>query len=149
MLSAVRKRIVQRINPQIRIAARKLLSEIEITRISRRSAGQFLALKNAKSLKVHLGCGPDIRSGWLNIDLALNGVEPPSSGNATFINYDLRRTLPLADESCDLIYSAHFLEHLEYKHGLQLLRECYRLLRPGGVIRISLPTFDRTFAAYL
>src|SRR5205823_3176710 len=65
------------------------------------------------------------------------------------INYDLRRGLPLAPGSCDYIYSSHFFEHLEYKQGLQLMRDCYRALRPGGTFRLALPNFKGLFEAYL
>lgn len=93
-----------------------------------------------------MGCGPHLKSGWINIDLT---DSPPHTNGATFINYDLRRGLPLEEGSAALIYSSHFFEHLEYSQGVRLMRDCYRALCPGGTFRISLPDFKTSFAAYL
>src|SRR5947209_17130763 len=85
----------------------------------------------------------------VNIYLNLIPTRVNENSGTLFVNHDLRLALPLDDDSCDLIYSAHFFEHLEYKEGQELLRECYRALRPGGVFRISLPNFKGMFDAYL
>jgi len=137
----------------VRLAADNLRNEIRIAKMIEDSTEDLHSLKGKKGLKVHLGCGSDIRPGWVNIDLALTpkvtsaaSAAPPG---ATYINYDLRRGLPLENDSCDYIYSSHFFEHLQYKDGLRLMRECYRMLRPGGVFRVSLPNFKGMFAAYL
>src|SRR5205085_8185171 len=131
---------------------RNLWFELKTARYMRRAAASFQALAGRQHLKVHIGAGDDIRSGWVNIDLMLR--VPPDFDRAAqpdthLIDYDLRRGLPLAADSCDYIYSSHFFEHLEYKQGLRLLRDCYRALRPGGVFRIALPNFEELFAAYL
>lgn len=80
--------------------------------------------------KINLGCGPKVIKGWENLDL-----EPGVGG----IVCDLRGRLPYEDSSASHIYSEHFLEHLSKGEALFLLKECYRLLKPGGVIRISTP----------
>jgi len=128
------------------------LDEIAIARRSKRGAKQFLQLKGEKELKLHLGCGPDVKPGWVNIDLQVppphNSV--PSTTPPTFaIDSDLRRPLPLENDSCAYIYSCHFFEHLNRQHGEALMEDCYRVLRPGGIFRIVLPDFKKTFAAYL
>ncbi len=138
----------------VRSAARNLLNEIKLARYVRRSSRQFELLKNNSSLKVHLGCGGDLKRGWINVDLVLNNSAPAMNGAAApetvFINYDLRSgALPLKDSSCDTIYSSHFFEHLDYKQGVALMRDCYRALRPGGTFRISLPNLRELFSAYL
>jgi predicted SAM-dependent methyltransferase len=118
----------------------------------RRSAAQFRALQGRKGLKVHLGCGDDLRAGWVNIDLdPRTGILPPgtSAAGTFYIAHDLRRGLSLEDGSCDLIYSSHVLEHLDPRHGLHLMRECHRALRPGGLFRAALPNFRGLFDAYL
>jgi predicted SAM-dependent methyltransferase len=134
----------------VREAVHHLLIEVQTDVIVRKAARKFAALKGRRNLKLHLGSGPDIRAGWVNIDLIL--MEPPpdeKQDGAVFINHDLRRGLPLEDASCEYIYSSHFFEHLEYRHVKLLLRECYRVLEPGGVLRLCLPNFKRMFAAYL
>ena len=135
----------------VREAVHQLLNEVQIEGIVRKAARKFAALKGRTNLKLHLGAGPDIRTGWVNIDLALTlpTVDEGKQPDTVFINYDLRRRLPLEDASCAYIYSSHFFEHLEYRHVKQLLRECYRVLKPGGVFRACLPNFKGMFAAYL
>lgn len=137
---------------RVKAAVRNLRRETKIIEATQESAKSFQALKGEKGLKVHLGCGDDIRVGWVNIDLVPilpRRIDPSAHANATFINYDLRLGLPLEDGSCDFVYSSHFFEHLEYEHGLKLMRDCYRMLRPGGVFRIVLPNLRGFFEAYL
>lgn len=136
----------------VKAAVRNLRREVKIAEVAEESAKGFRALEGKKGLKVHLGCGEDIRLGWVNVDLV--PILPPridiaAHQDATFINHDLRRGLPLEEGSCDLIYSSHFFEHLEYEHGLRLMHDCYRALRPGGVFRIVLPDLRGFFEAYL
>jgi predicted SAM-dependent methyltransferase len=150
----LRKSLSRRYEAQpefVREALRNLRNEFRVARIVRESNRKFETLKNARDLKVHLGCGPYIKPGWVNIDLTENPpqVDPNAPPETMFINYDLRLGLPLSDASVELIYSSHFFEHLEYKHGMRLLRDCYRALRPGGLFRISLPDFKGSFEAYL
>jgi len=132
----------------VRATVRSLRNEIRVAKIVEESAERFRALAGKKGLKVHLGCGRDIRPGWVNIDLAPKG-DPAAHSDATFINYDLRLGLPLEYESCEYIYSSHFFEHLEYQQGLRLMRDCYRALQPGGTFRISLPDMKELFDAYV
>jgi len=132
----------------VRASVRNLRDEIRIAKIIEESAERFRVLAGKKGLKVNLGCGEDIRPGWVNIDLA-PGVDPAAHSDAAFISCDLRLGLPLEEASCDYVYSSHFFEHLEYKHGLQLMRDCHRVLRPGGVFRVSLPNLKGIFDAYL
>lgn len=80
--------------------------------------------------KLHLGCGPHIFQGWRNYDL-----DPGIGG----FRCDLREPLPFETGKADYIFTEHAIEHLTLKEGQRLLNECYRVLKPGGVIRISTP----------
>jgi predicted SAM-dependent methyltransferase len=135
----------------LRSAFREFRDEFRILWIARRAQPKFQALRGERNLKVHLGCGPYLKEGWVNIDLTLNRARPvhDQSKQAIYINHDLRRGLPLAENSCEMIYSSHFLEHLRYGEALRLLRDCHRLLRPGGIFRACLPNFRSVFDAYL
>lgn len=138
-------------NRYVRQAGGALWRELQSAYTTRHSARAFGALQGRSGLQVNLGCGKDIRAGWVNIDLGAPIGQPPSgaTGRPVFINHDLRLGLPLAAGSCRLIYSSHFFEHLPYKTGLALMTESYRALQPGGIFRISLPNLRRMFAAYL
>lgn len=53
--------------------------------------------------------------------------------------------VPFEDNSCDLIYCSHTLEHLEEEKGLNFLRECQRILKPNAIMRIALPSTENNF----
>jgi len=135
----------------VRVAFRDLWREIKIARIVLASAPKFKALRGKRGLRVHLGCGEDIKQGWVNIDLKAKPpvIDMDASPGTVFINHDLRRGLPVEERSCAMIYSSHFFEHLSYGHAVALLRECYRALQSGGVFRAALPDFKGDFQAYL
>jgi predicted SAM-dependent methyltransferase len=130
-------------------AVRNLQREAAAARAARWAEAEFEQLHREGGLKLNLGCGGDLRAGWVNIDLTVgHGIGEAATG-AKVIEFDLRRGLPLADDSCALIYSSHFLEHLEYRHGLALMRDCYRCLERGGLLRLVLPDFRLDLQAYL
>lgn len=52
---------------------------------------------------------------------------------------DLKKGLPYANGCVEKIYSSHFLEHLPPENARALLEECYRVLKPGGVLRLVVP----------
>ncbi|WP_182876818.1 MULTISPECIES: methyltransferase domain-containing protein [unclassified Microbispora] len=79
---------------------------------------------------VDLGCG-GTKQHRDNLGLDL------SPGPMVDVLADLSRGVPLADESVDQVFVVHVLEHLaDY---LPLLRECHRILRPGGVLHVLAP----------
>ncbi len=82
--------------------------------------------------KLHLGCGPQILEGWTNID----NVKYPGVDKVL----DVTRGLPFKDVT--LIFAEHFIEHIAYPDALKLLRECRRVLRDDGVLRLSTPNLD-------
>jgi hypothetical protein len=154
MLRHIARRLLQTQPEPIQAAARTLFQEIRLARAVRHAGRQFAALDGAKDLKLHLGCGSELKSGWLNVDLNLNGtvpeIDPGLAPDTRFILYDLRSgKLPLADESCSIVYSSHFLEHLEYRQGLRLMRDCHRVLQPQGTFRAGLPAFRQSFRKYV
>lgn len=81
--------------------------------------------------KLHIGCGKNIHEGWLNTDLC------PVRGDV--VHLDATARFPFPSESFDYVFSEHMIEHVPYEAGQVLLRECCRILRPGGKIRISTP----------
>ena len=52
---------------------------------------------------------------------------------------DATQTFPLPDCSFDYIFSEHMIEHVTYQNGKRMILECYRVLKPGGLLRISTP----------
>lgn len=91
--------------------------------------------------RLHWGCGPICPPGWINSDIhPWPGVD---------VVADIRAGLPFADDSLDAIVSIHVLPELAYPELDPALRELARILKPGGVLRLSLPSLDRAIAAYL
>lgn len=56
--------------------------------------------------------------------------------------WDLSREIPFDDCSCQLIYCEHLLEHFTVEQGVSLLRECWRVLEPKGILRVAMPSLD-------
>lgn len=84
-------------------------------------------------LRLNLGCGPSILEGFLNVDLR----------NAD-ICHDLScMPWPWANESASTILASHILEHFDREAGVKFLQECYRILAPGGMLRIAVPDMDK------
>ena len=103
------------------------------SRLTRRSSIERYLHKHAVR-SLHLGCSANIHKGWLNTDLRVLGRR------AIFL--DATRPFPLPDDSIDYVFSEHMIEHVSYLQGLFMLRECYRVLKPGGRIRIATPNLE-------
>lgn len=90
--------------------------------------------------RLHLGCGGVALPGWRNIDSDCHpGIE----------QHDLRTGIPAGDDSVDEIFSSHLLEHMRVRHeAAPFIRECYRVLRPGGVMTHVTPNFEEIVSAY-
>lgn len=89
--------------------------------------------------KLHLGSGPVLLKGFLNIDLA-----KPAD-----LRLDLRRKFPFKDSSMTFIFSEHVFEHLSYPYEITtLLKECYRVLKVNGKLYFNVPDFDRLIRSY-
>jgi predicted SAM-dependent methyltransferase len=91
-------------------------------------------------MKLHLGCGPHIKPGWDNLDLY------PGPGG---IKHDLRKRLPYPDASVDFIFSEHFIEHVSFLEGRSFFNDCFRVLKPKGVLRLSTPSLKLLVSDYL
>lgn len=90
-------------------------------------------LSNHAVAKLQIGCGPYPLEGWLNTDLLTNyRKESP-------FFLDAGKPFPIPDASFDYVYSEHLFEHLTFLQANNMLKECYRILKPGGIIRIATP----------
>jgi len=92
-----------------------------------------------RGLLVNLGCGYRPLAGWVNVDAARGFAD---------VVCDVRVGLPFREASCRAILSEHLIEHLTREEGIRLVNECYRVLEPGGVLRISTPDAEKFLRAY-
>jgi predicted SAM-dependent methyltransferase len=89
--------------------------------------------------KLQIGAGTNRLDGWLNTDIS------PEEGLAYL---DATGRFPLEDSSFHYVFSEHVIEHLGYKDGMNMLAESYRILAPGGRIRIATPNLLRLIALF-
>ena len=94
-------------------------------------------------LKVNLACGGIYVAGdgWINLDYV-------SSSHAVG-QADLLGRLTLLDNTAELVYSSHFLEHIPRDQVPHFLGECWRILQPGGVLRLVVPDLENLCRTYL
>ncbi|MBU6399991.1 MAG: methyltransferase domain-containing protein [Verrucomicrobia bacterium] len=90
---------------------------------------------------VNIGCGRRCHPDWTNLDIA---PQDPS-----VLRHDLRRGLPFGDGSCAAVYHSHLIEHLRRGEALRLLQDCFRVLKPGGILRVATPDLERICELYL
>ena len=65
------------------------------------------------------------------------------------VSWDLRNGIPFADDTFDVVYHSHFLEHLERSVAPKFMRECFRVLKPEGMIRVVVPDLELLIGRYL
>ncbi len=91
--------------------------------------------------RLNWGCGMHPEPGWINSDV--------KDGPGIDISCDVREGLPLDDSSLDYITSIHAFPELPYPDIEPALSELQRVLKPDGVLRLSLPDLDKAIRAYL
>ena len=90
---------------------------------------------------LNIGCGNHFDTSWTNIDFKKTGDG--------VIAYNLLKGIPFPDNSFELVYHSHVLEHFSKKDGINLMKECYRVLKPNGIIRVAIPDLEQITCNYL
>jgi len=91
------------------------------------------------SIKLEIGCGQQkTMENYVGLDIQDFGQE---------IVWDLDNGIPLPDNSCEAIFARHVLEHLD--NPVFCLNECWRVLRPHGVLEVLVPYFREPEACAL
>src|SRR5450756_1147814 len=91
--------------------------------------------RNRHSVNLQIGTGRNPLVGWINSDVA------PQNPTSVFL--DAKQPMPISSATVDSIFSEHMLEHLTLEEGKGFLAECRRVLRPGGIIRVSTPNLSQ------
>lgn len=91
-------------------------------------------------MKLHLGCGKRYIPGFIHIDaIGYSHVDHVATIDNLFF---------IEDSTVGLIYNCHVLEHFKRQNLDNVLREWHRVLRPGGILRISVPDFSQLCEIY-
>lgn len=141
--------------------------------VERRTEGSRFAIKKLPDGRaaLNLACGTKMHWGWNNLDFSLYArlrrrrlvtrflrkigfisdqrYERLQSVDPQIIQWNLRRGVPFADCTFDVLYHAHFLEHLEERAAVGFLQECFRVLKPGGMLRVVVPDLELLASTYL
>jgi len=92
-------------------------------------------------MKLHIGCGNVILPGWINLDIEnLPGI---------YIQDDVRTLNKIADESCDIIYASHVLEHVGRHEFETVLKTWNKKLKMNGILRLAVPDFEKAVLWYM
>jgi predicted SAM-dependent methyltransferase len=89
--------------------------------------------------KLQIGTGPNPLPGWLNTDIA---PDTYVEHRATVVLLDATKPFPLDDMTFDYVFSEHQIEHIPEPAARLMVAECFRVLRPGGRVRIATPDLD-------
>jgi len=90
---------------------------------------------------LNLGCGRRFHPDWINLNFT-------STGDGV-IAHDLNQGIPYPDDAFDVVYHSHVLEHFPKSSAQQFLQECYRVLRPGRILRVVVPDLEQIAKLYL
>jgi SAM-dependent methyltransferase len=90
-------------------------------------------------IKLNLGCAFTMyHNGWQNLDV-IDAIGFSQAFGYNFKRHDINQGLPYSTGVVDCIQLHHVLEHFSYADGLKLLRECRRVIRTDGAMRIVVP----------
>lgn len=90
---------------------------------------------------LNLGCGSRYHTEWINIDFV--------SQSKDVIAHDLLKGIPFPDNTFDAVYHSHVLEHFPKDKATEFIKECFRVLKPNGIIRIVVPNLENIVENYL
>ena len=92
-------------------------------------------------VRLNIGCGSRFHNSWLNID--------QYGDNSQIFSWNILDGQPFPDDSIDVVYSAHVLEHFDRVGASLFLSEIYRILKPKGILRIVVPNLEEICKSYL
>jgi predicted SAM-dependent methyltransferase len=139
MLKSLVRPICHQLPTGLRDTASAMAAEWTVYKIHRVGRRKSAAYASKTHLKLNIGCGPNVKAAWVNIDLA------PTAD----LTLDLREPIPLKDGCCSMIYSEHFFEHLHHpRDTTRFLLEAFRLLEPGGIFSVGVPDTEWPLKAY-
>lgn len=120
------------------VAAKHLAFEISNKRKLQTFLGEF---EKADFRPWQIGCGPFPKEGWLNTDI------PPNNHMDAAI--DITKPIAIPENFLDIIYGSEVIEHIKLDAARLFFREAVRVLKPGGVLRMTTPDMERISKKFL
>ena len=138
--SAITRYLPERTFEEVAVHARVLLYTTIPNAVLPHRKAKLRQAQRLRSLKLNIGCGPDNPPDWFGIDFLSREAD---------LRCDIRLGIPLQAESCRCIFAEHVFEHFDRRSLRFVLRECYRVLEPGGSIRLVVPDLGAYIRAYV
>jgi predicted SAM-dependent methyltransferase len=124
----------------LRGALLSVQEEWRLFRTHRSELKKVSSFSQRPNKKLNLGCGPNPKPGWINIDLFDAHAD---------LRVDLREKWPFSDASVSHVYSEHVFEHFELQREVtHFLSEARRVLQPGGIFDVGVPDTEWPLRAY-
>ncbi|WP_375560318.1 methyltransferase domain-containing protein [Bernardetia sp. OM2101] len=90
---------------------------------------------------LNLGCGTRFHTQWTNLDFVKTGEG--------VIAHNLLNGIPFEDNTFEVVYHSHVLEHFSKEDAQTLLEECRRVLKSEGILRIAIPDLEQIARFYI
>lgn len=90
---------------------------------------------------LNLGCGNRWHEKWQNYDFVSHAPQVKTC--------NLNQGIPLESNSADVVYHSHLLEHFTKPAAVNFIKECHRVLKSGGIIRVAVPDLEKIAEEYL
>lgn len=95
----------------------------------------------SKLAYLNLGCGLTFHKDWTNIDFI--------STSEQVLAHNLLQGIPEPNNSFEVVYHSHVLEHFPKAKAIEFIKECHRVLKPNGILRIAIPDLEQTGLNYI
>ncbi len=89
---------------------------------------------------LNVGCGSKFHKDWVNVDM--------DSSSEEVISTNLIKGIPFPDNTFDVVYHSQVLEHIPKEQAPAFIKECFRVLKPGGIIRVVVPDLENIVDEY-
>jgi len=133
---------------------KKACINVEFRRVNYNDIDIYYKLFPKKSVDerrfYNIGAGDFSHPAWTNVDKLSDWYKQNDANTKRGINFDLFdiKLFPMNDNSAEIIYSSHTIEHITDQAAMNMLQESFRILKPGGILRLTAPNIDLHYAAY-
>ena len=90
---------------------------------------------------LNIGCGVKFHKSWVNIDMVSNSSHVQKQ--------NLLKGIDFPDNHFDVVYHSQVLEHIPKERSTFFIKECFRVLKPGGIMRVVLPDLENLAKEYI